>query len=238
MSPEVASINGFEQSLNYQVVVMHNSGYVMSKDILTGSLIVFSLVLIAAMSPGPDLLIVLRNALGAGRQSGLYTAMGIAVAIYIHVAYSMLGIALIISQSIILFNIVKYAGAAYLVWLAYKAFKSKGWNVHAEHAQNPEKTFIQSFSQGFITNALNPKATLFFLALFTQIMEPSTPLLIQFWYGSICAMTALCWFSIVAVCLTHAPIRARLAAASIWIDRLTGIAFIALAARISLSKIN
>lgn len=205
-------------------------------DIFTGSLIIFSLVLIAAISPGPDLLIVLRNSLGAGRASGIQTAFGIALAIYIHVAYSMLGIALIISQSILLFNIIKYAGAAYLLWLGYKALKSKGWQIQSEEAKNPDKSFLQSFSQGFVTNALNPKATLFFLALFTQVLDPNTSLLVQFWYGTICSMTAFGWFTIVAICLTHKVIRKKLASVSIWIDRVTGIAFIALAARVALTK--
>ena len=205
-------------------------------DILSGSLIIFSLVLIAAISPGPDLLIVLRNSLGAGRRSGLQTALGIALAIYIHIAYSMLGIALIISQSILLFNLIKYAGAAYLLWLGYKALKSKGWQITSEEARNPDKTFFRSFSQGFVTNALNPKATLFFLALFTQVMDPSTSLTVQFWYGTICAMTAGTWFSIVAICLTHKSIRQKLARASLWIDRLTGVAFIALATKVAITK--
>ncbi len=207
-------------------------------DIFTGSLIIFSLVLIAAISPGPDLLIVLRNSLGAGRASGIQTALGIALAIYIHVAYSMLGIALIIAQSDILFTLIKYAGAAYLLWLGYKALKSKGWEIHSGEAKNSDKSFFKSFSQGFVTNALNPKATLFFLALFTQVLEPNTPLAIQLWYGTVCSLTAFCWFSIVAVALTHKTIRRKLASVSIWIDRATGIAFIALAARVAFAKIG
>ena len=205
-------------------------------DILTGSLIIFSLVLIAAVSPGPDLLIVLRNSLGAGRKSGIQTAFGIALGIYIHIGYSMLGIALIISQSILLFNIIKYAGAAYLLWLGYKALRSKGWKISSDPANNTSKTFWQSFSQGFITNALNPKATLFFLALFTQVLEPTTPLGVQFWYGTICALTAMAWFSCVAIALTHVKVRQKLASVSLWIDRATGLAFIALAARVATAK--
>ncbi len=205
-------------------------------DILTGSLAIFSLFLIAAMSPGPDLLIVLRNSLGAGRKAGIHTAMGVALGIYVHVAYSMAGIAIIISQSILLFNILKYAGACYLLYLAYKALRSKGWSIHSEKAQNPDKSFYACFYQGFITNALNPKATLFFLALFTQFITPETSLAVQFWYGTICSVTVFGWFSVVALCLTHAPIRARLAKVSIWIDRVTGLAFIALAARIATAK--
>ena len=207
-------------------------------DILTGSLIIFSLVLVAAMSPGPDLLITLRNSLGAGRRAGLATAFGIALGIYIHVAYSMLGIALIISQSIVLFNLIKYAGAAYLVWMGIKALRSKGWKIAAEECAAKDKSFFKSFSQGFITNALNPKATLFFLALFTQVMEPSTPLAVHFWYGSMCAVTAGVWFSVVALCLTMPKVRAKLARASIWIDRVTGAAFIALAAKVAMAKVG
>jgi RhtB (resistance to homoserine/threonine) family protein len=205
-------------------------------DILTGSLVILSIALVAAVSPGPDLLIVLRNALGAGRKAGLWTALGIAMAIYIHVFYSIAGIAVLISQSILLFNLIKYAGAAYLLWLGFKALKSKGWTITPEAANDTNKPAFKSFSQGFITNALNPKATLFFLALFTQVITPDTPLAVQFWYGMICSFTVGGWFCVVALMLTHRTIRQKLAAASVWIDRLTGAAFIALAARIVLTK--
>ena len=207
-------------------------------DVLTGSLVIFSLVLVAVISPGPDLLITLRNALGAGRRSGLFTALGIALGIYIHVAYSIAGIALIISQSILLFNIVKYAGAAYLLWLGYKALKSKGWDIDAQECQTSDKTAFKSFTQGFVTNALNPKATLFFLALFTQVVAPETPVLVHLWYGTICAITAGLWFSLVSFCLTYQSVRRKLASVSVWIDRLTGLAFVALAARLSIAKLN
>ena len=205
-------------------------------DILTGSLVVFTLVLFAAISPGPDLLITLRNSLGAGRKSGIYTALGIGVGIYVHVFYSIIGLAVIISQSILLFNIIKWAGAAYLLWMGIKALRSSGWKISSEECETKDKAAYRSFVQGFITNALNPKATLFFLALFTQVISPETEVIIQLWYGTICSFVAMMWFSIVAMMLTHRTVRQNLSSVSVWIDRATGAFFIALAARLALSK--
>ncbi len=193
---------------------------------------------IAMASPGPDFLIAMRNALGVGRASGIATAIGIGCGILIHVTYSAFGIALIISQSVILFNIIKYIGAAYLIYCGVMALKSKGWEMNADKAKNKTKTLKRSFAEGFITNVLNPKATLFFLALFTQVLSPDTPVSWQVAYGlSLMTMVAL-WFSFVSVVLTHQAIRQKLSSMSVWIDRVTGGFFIALGARIAAEKIN
>lgn len=85
-----------------------------------------SISFVAMISPGPDFLIVLRNALGLGRKHGIATALGIGSGLSIHMAYCIMGIGLIISQSIMLFSAIKYIGAAYLLWLGYKSVKSKG----------------------------------------------------------------------------------------------------------------
>lgn len=199
---------------------------------------VFGLVLVAAVSPGPDFLIVVRNALGRGRRSGIFTAWGIASAIFVHVAYCMMGIGLLIAQSVVLFNVVKWLGALYLVYMGVMALRSKGWNINDLPAddQSKAKEGRAAFVNGFVTNVFNPKATLFFLALFTQVIDPQTVYYAQFGYGVICALTAGTWFTCVSFFLTQTRIRAFFTGASIWIDRITGGAFIALAAKLAMSK--
>lgn len=189
-------------------------------------------------SPGPDFLITLRNALGVGRTSGIATAIGIGCAIFVHVAYSVVGIAVLISQSIIIFNIIKYIGAAYLIYMGVMALRSKGWEMNVEKAKNKTKTLKRSFVEGFVTNVLNPKATLFFLALFTQVIQPETPLSWQLIYGTSIAIMVMGWFSIVSVTLTQAKIRAVLSKISVWIDRVTGVMFIGLGLKIATEKLN
>lgn len=207
-------------------------------DFLSTYLIILTATFIAMVSPGPDFLITMRNALGVGRMSGIATAIGIGCAIFVHVAYSVVGIAVLISQSILLFNIIKYCGAAYLIWVGIGAFRSKGWEMAVEKAKNKQKSLKKSFAEGFVTNVLNPKATLFFLALFTQVIAPETPLSWQLIYGTSIAVMVMGWFSTVSVLLTQSKIRAKLSAMSVWIDRVTGVMFIALGLKIATEKLN
>ncbi len=205
-------------------------------DFISTYIIILTATFIAMVSPGPDFLITMRNALGVGRMSGIATAIGIGCAIFVHVGYSVVGIAVLISQSILLFSIIKYLGAAYLIWMGIGALRSQGWEMAVEKAKNKHKSLRKSFAEGFVTNVLNPKATLFFLALFTQVIAPETPKTWMAIYGTSIALVVGTWFSIVSVLLTQPKIRAKLSAMSVWIDRVTGGMFIALGLKIATEK--
>ncbi len=134
--------------------------------------------LLAVMSPGPDFAMVTRNSLVYSRKSGVYTSVGLGLGIMVHVMYCLLGIGLLISRSIILFNVIKYIGAMYLIYIGYKSLKAKPQNIsEVNKVSAMEKTLtpLNSIRIGFLTNVLNPKATIFFLALFTQVINPGTP---------------------------------------------------------------
>ncbi|HLG58175.1 MAG TPA: LysE family translocator [Vicinamibacterales bacterium] len=125
------------------------------------------------VSPGPDMLLVLRNTLVRGRRAGLHTSMGILCGNLVHISYCMLGIGLLISQSIMAFAVLKYAGAAYLIHLGVMSFRSD--------AQSLDTTAIEGvrreracFGQGFVNNLLNPKGALFYLGVFTMVITPDT----------------------------------------------------------------
>lgn len=156
-----------------------------------------------SISPGADFVMVTKNSIMHSRKAGIYSALGISLAIWIHVAYSVAGLAVIISNSVVLFSIIKYLGAAYLIYMGWKSFSAKP---DIEIEKNKETVALSSFSSfksGFITNALNPKTTLFFLSIFTQVVTPETPLLLQFIYGAIISLAHLLWFSLVAIGVSH-----------------------------------
>jgi len=201
--------------------------------------ILIGVMTVGLVSPGPDFVVAVRNSIQYNRQAGIFTALGFAVAVAVHVTYCLTGLATLISQSILLFNIFKYVGAAYLFYVGFCALRSKGFTMDE---QNPlsEKlmmTNIQALRSGFITNLFNPKATMFFLALFTQILSPDVPAWTSIIYGLTCIIMTAIWFSIVATILTTPVIRARFLRYSKWIDRLCGGVLIALGIRLALTKV-
>ncbi len=175
---------------------------------------------VALASPGPDFVMAVRNSVMYSRRAGIMTAIGFGLGVAIHVAYCLGGLAIIIAKSVLLFTILKFIGAGYLFYVGYKALKSKGFEgeVGAEKKKLVMSDYM-ALRSGFITNLFNPKATMFFLALFTQVMNPNVALPIQLMYGlTIVSMTML-WFMIVATVLTTPAIRNRFIHFSKWLDR-------------------
>ena len=174
------------------------------------------LVLFTAMLPGPDFVIVTHNTLMHSRRAGLLTALGIGSAIIIHISYCILGLALIIAQSALAFTIIKVAGAAYLIYLGlvtlnkpidHKNEEYRDKQEALEHASilnlSQSISMKHAFLSGFLCNLFNPKATIFFLALFTLVIKPETPLHIELIYAiEIFAITWL-WFSVLVLINSH-----------------------------------
>jgi len=164
--------------------------------------------LLGLISPGPDFIVAVKNSLTYSRKTGIWTAVGFGLGITVHIFYSLAGLALIISKSILLFNIIKYAGAAYLIYIGLKSFFSKSSII--EVGGNQKKQDITSFAavkMGFLTNVLNPKVTLFFLSLFSMVITPGTPLLIILIMGAIMIINTVLWFSFVSVSLSQKRVR-------------------------------
>lgn len=165
--------------------------------------------LLAVMSPGPDFIVACRNALTYSRKTGLWTAVGFGCGIMVHLLYCMAGLAIVISQSIVLFNVIKLLGAAYLIYIGVMSLMAKKSKIDLGKIE--QKKDISAFAAiriGFLTNALNPKATLFFLSLFTLVISPDTPLAIMAVLSAIVVVQTIAWFSLVAVLLTHKRVRA------------------------------
>ncbi|NBA94972.1 LysE family translocator [Pseudomonas sp. R5(2019)] len=196
--------------------------------------------LLAVASPGPDFAVVVRESVTHGRRAGTWTAFGVGSAIFLHVGYSLLGIGLIVSQSIVLFNALKWLAAAYLVYIGIKALRAGPAAAGSESLEvdKTERTPRAAFVAGFMTNGLNPKATLFFLSLFTVVINPHTPLAVQAGYGVYLAVATGVWFCLVAMLFSQQRVRAGFARMGHWFDRAMGAVLVALGIKIALTEMH
>jgi len=184
-------------------------------------IVVITITLLACISPGPDFALVSRNGLLLSRRAGVLTAMGIGLGVLVHVGYTLLGLGLVLQQSPWLFNALKLAGAAYLVYLGIKMLRSRP-DVQQPDAASPALSDLAALRSGFLTNALNPKTSIFIVSLFMGIVRPDTGLPVQMAYGVFIAGAHVLWFSLVALCFSAGSVREKLLAARQWIDRAFG----------------
>ena len=192
---------------------------------------------INAVIPGADFAMVLRQSIAHGRRAALFTSAGIATSILVHGSYTLLGIGVIVSQSLLAFNIIKWIGAAYLVWLAISALRSPAPQPPAEDDLAAAKRGdFAAFALGFLTNLLNPKAVLFFLALFTTLVSAHTGGDIKVLYVLCMSLMLFAWFALVSVFFTTPSVRQGFFRFGRWFNRVTGITFIVLAVRVALAQ--
>ena len=197
--------------------------------------------LLAVASPGPDFAIVLRQSLHHGRRTATWTSLGVGAAITLHVVYSLLGLGLLLQRSPLVFAVVKYSGAAYLAWIGLQALRS-GPRVmltpEGVQVATPVPTAREAWLTGFLTNALNPKATLFFVALFVTVINPATPIFIQAGYGAWMVAVTTSWFCLVATVYTREAVRAAFLRHGHWVDRGLGAVFIVFAVSLALASVR
>lgn len=196
--------------------------------------------MLAVASPGPDFAIVLRQSLAHGRRTAVWTSIGIGSGISLHVAYSLLGIGLLLKGSAMAFTVLQYAGAAYLTWIGVQALRSRPRAAPglADPGQIRPPGDRGAFVTGFLTNALNPKATLFFLALFPLAVSPATPKLVQAGYGLWIILTTMGWFIMVSLLFTRREVRERFLRHGHWIDRALGVVFLGFAVSLLLANLG
>lgn len=196
-------------------------------------------MLFSAMLPGPDFAIVLKNTLLHSRKAGIYTSLGIGTAILIHMTYCVLGFAAIIRESTMIFHAVQYIGATYLAYMGSRLVFTKLFNT--EKSETPEKidyvhpelaksiSMKTAFRQGFICNLFNPKATLFFLTLFSLVITANTPFWINLVYAGEMFFIAVAWFCLLSCLLSYSSISSVLNKIRHSMERALGIGLIALA---------
>ncbi len=200
-------------------------------------LILVVLQFFALASPGPDFVMAVRNSIVYSRRAGIFTAIGFATGAGIHVLYCLIGLAAIITQSIMIFNIIKYIGAGYLLYVGIKALMSRGHTGDTVDGRvKKQMSNMAAYRSGFITNLFNPKATMFYLALFTQVIEPSMPITIQAIYFVTCVILTASWYSFVAFVLTNPRIQAIFLRFTKWIDRVCGGLMVALGLKLALTR--
>ena len=194
--------------------------------------------LLAVASPGPDFAIIVRQSITYGKTTARWSSLGVGLGILIHVVYSLAGVGLIISQSIIAFNVMKYLGAAYLIYMGIKALKAQPENVTVDAVQQNRQvpSTFQAVRMGFITNGLNPKATLFFLSLFTVVIKPDTPLMIQSVYGLYLAIATGLWFTMISSIFGQPIVRNLFKSIGHWFERTMGAALIFLGIKLAVSS--
>lgn len=209
-------------------------------EILTGWLMIVAVNTAATMSPGPAFAMIVRTAMGYNRRVAILTALGFGAGVAVVVFLVLFGFATVLSQSALLFNIVKYLGAAYLAYIGCKALMAKKHVAPATEGTAPTQqknlTDAQAFRMGLITNLLNPKGIVFFTAVYAQFIAPGTPWQVLVLYGLTSAIIETLWFSMVAVVLTDSRIKGRFLRFSHWIERLCGGLLLALGIRLALFK--
>jgi threonine/homoserine/homoserine lactone efflux protein len=124
------------------------------------------------LAPGPDNVFVITQGIARGRKPAIITALGMCSGITVHTTAAAFGISAVFYSSAVAFNVVKYAGAAYLLYLAYKTLRERT-AVRLGHADL--RSVAALFKRGFIMNVLNPKVAMFFLAFLPQFVSPATP---------------------------------------------------------------
>ena len=137
-------------------------------------LVIVSVTFLVMVTPGPDMILVLRNTLVSGRRAGLHTSMGILSGNLVHITYCTLGVGLLISQSIVAFSVLKSAAAAYLIYLGIMSFRSGTKTLAANDVDSRPTHRTTWFVQGLVNNLLNPKGSLFYLGVFTMVITPET----------------------------------------------------------------
>ena len=228
-----------------------------------GFLLITSVHLLAAASPGPDFVLVSQQTLAKGRRTGLICSLGITLGLAVHIIYSVLGLATLIAHSQPLLTTIKWLGGSYLIYLGWQGIQAKPkkpadlavakdsnagvsqdmlakqtiLNQHtalSDTAISTKKVASDTSStasilrRGFFCNVFNPKAPVYFVAIFTLVLSPNIPLWQLAIYGVWMMVLQMAWFSTVVMLLSIPAIHRRFQRFEHWIDRILGTAMIVL----------
>jgi threonine/homoserine/homoserine lactone efflux protein len=203
-----------------------------------GTVVTFMIVVLGLfLVPGPAVLLTLARATSGGRRVGIATGLGIAAGDLVHTTMATLGLSAVLMTSALAFNVVKYAGVAYLVYLGIRAFFEK-----AEALNLPETRRMdvpRAFRQAVLTEMLNPKTALFFLALLPQFVHPENgPAIAQFaWLGLIFVVMSAAYTSLIALgagAVAHWLSRHRNVGR--WQGKIVGTIYLGLGVRLALQE--
>ena len=231
-----------------------------------GFLLITSVHLLAAASPGPDFVLVSQQTLAKGRRTGLICSLGITLGLAVHIIYSVLGLATLIAQSQPLLTAIKWLGGSYLIYLGWQGIQAKpkkptdlAYSIEPTDSGahvSPDTLAKQTIStndaelsdkaisnkkmptdtestasilrRGFFCNLFNPKAPVYFVAIFTLVLSPDIPLWQLAIYGVWMMVLQMAWFSTVVMLLSIPAIHRRFQRFEHWIDRILGTSMIVL----------
>ncbi len=203
---------------------------------MTELIAVALITILAVISPGPDFAMVTRNSYLFGRRTGLLCALGIALGVQVHVFYTMFGVSLLAHYAQPVLQGIKLAGACYLIYMGWKTFCNRS-QVDRDLSARPPITGWQALYSGFLTNALNPKTTLFVVSTYTQLVSPGTPLSWQFGYGLFMSFAHWVWFGAVAWSVSSPLLRRMLLDHQLAADRVVGAVLMALGAALAATQL-
>ncbi|VXD01608.1 Lysine transporter LysE [Pseudomonas sp. 8Z] len=189
---------------------------------------------VALVSPGPDVALVVRTALHQGRRAGLLSALGLACGILLHGTLVLSGVALVLSRTEWLFDLIQVAGALYLGWLGIGAVRAwrqgRGGNLRLDDELAPSA--FGPWLRGVMTNLGNPKALVFFLALLSSLVPADMSLPGKIACAALLFGLSLCWFSVLGLLLSRPLMRQHLLQIAPTIDVVCGVVFLLVAGSI------
>lgn len=195
--------------------------------------------MLGALSPGPSLALVIRNTIQGDKNTGLATALSHGFGVALYALFAVTGIGLIIVKSPIAFDVVRYLGALFLVYLAFNALKSKGSTIDLKFNQKTSvqenQVNINGWRDGFLIAFLNPKLAMFFIALFSQFVDVNATLLQNIIMVLTVGVIDTVWYLLVVLGISRESILLTLKRNSAKIDKLTGVILLILAARVILT---
>lgn len=196
---------------------------------------VVAITSVVMVTPGPDMLLVLRNTVVAGRRAGVRTSWGVLAGNLLHITYCLLGIGLLIARSIVAFAALKYAAAAYLVYLGIMSFRAASEPIEAGEVE-AHGISRRWFLQGFINNVLNPKGALFYLGVFTVVITPGTSAAVMLLLvASMMLVSASFWLLFVST-LDRPVVRGWFARSQRAVNRVCGAVLILFGVRVALAS--
>jgi threonine/homoserine/homoserine lactone efflux protein len=194
--------------------------------------------LLLNIMPGPDSLLIMTRSATQGTRAGCAAALGIGSGTFVHVFAAALGLSAVLATSAAAFTFVKLIGAAYILYLAWGLLGSKKAGEQARLVAAP-LPHARIFAQGFLTNVLNPKVALFFLAFVPQFIDANAPskALAFVVLGCIFNLNGMLYANGLALVAARASARVKLDPTfSLWLNRLTGSLFVWLGVKLALSK--
>lgn len=192
------------------------------------------------LTPGQDTMYILGRSIAQGRKAGIYSVLGISSGALIHVTASAFGLSAILMTSAVVFSIIKYIGAGYLIYLGVRMFLNKKDNLDIKvNSLNSNTDYSTMYRQGILTNLLNPKVALFFLAFLPQFINPAHtdgPLPF-FFLGGIFITTGTIWCFVVVYFSSYATTMLRRRKSIMhFLDKACGGLFVFLGLKLALEK--